>query len=530
MAVREWLWRYAPAEAAATAGALAAATATNGFGGAAATAYASAIGETLAFYVVILFRDLRRSLGPRRQTLTSLIVEFGPAEIADTIAVRPLAMYLGPLLIGHLAAGVLAGKIAADVVFYGLAIVGYELGKATTARGRDPFTAAALDRLRYRTPYLLMDLGRVAAAYRAFQAALPVDAIHYAVKCNPDHRVLAALDAQGARFEIASFTELARLKAIGVKPADVLFSNPVKPPEHVAKAHRAGCWRFAADGAAELDKLAVHAPGSAVYVRLRAQPAASGVPSEGKFGVDAEAAYGLLCGAAERGLRPYGLAFHVGSQMTVPSAWADMLDLAGVLMEKLAVAGIRLEMLDIGGGFPARYADPVLDASAFGAVIREGLDRLPYRPWVVAEPGRALVAEAGVLVTTVIGSAERGGRDWVHLDVGAFNGLMEALETGNTLAYPLTGSRRLANGRAQLTGPSCDSQDTIMYNAPLSAGLACGDRVYVGSAGAYTTAYASPFNGFDVPKVRCVPGNQPEPIRLLRAAPRTRRRHHAAEL
>ena len=149
-----------------------------------------------------------------------------------------------------------------------------------------------------------------------------------------------------------------------------------------------------------------------------------------------------------------------------------MLDLAGVLMEKLAVAGIRLEMLDIGGGFPARYADPVPDASDFGAVIREGLDRLPYRPWVVAEPGRALVAEAGVLVTTVIGTAERGGRDWVHLDVGAFNGLMEALETGNTLAYPLTDSRRSANGRAQLTGPSCDSQDTIMYDAPLSAGLA----------------------------------------------------------
>ena len=190
MAVREWLWRYAPAEVAATAGALAAATATNAFGVAAATAYASAIGETLAFYVVILFRDFRRSLGPHRQTLTSLIVEFGPAEIADTFAVRPLAMYLGPLLIGHLAAGVLAGKIAADVVFYVLAIVGYELRKATTARRRDPFAAAALDSLRYRTPYLLMDLDRVAAAYRALLTALPVDAIHYAVKCNPDRRVL----------------------------------------------------------------------------------------------------------------------------------------------------------------------------------------------------------------------------------------------------------------------------------------------------------------------------------------------------
>jgi hypothetical protein len=136
MAVRQWLWRYAPAEVAGTVGALAAATGANAFGVAAATAYAGAIGEGLAFYAVILFRELRRSIGPRRQTLARLMVEFGPAEIADTIAVRPLAMYLGPLLIGHFAAGVLAGKIAADVVFYGLAIVGYELGKTDTALRR----------------------------------------------------------------------------------------------------------------------------------------------------------------------------------------------------------------------------------------------------------------------------------------------------------------------------------------------------------------------------------------------------------
>ncbi|MET0414781.1 MAG: hypothetical protein ABW022_02015, partial [Actinoplanes sp.] len=152
MAVREWLWRYGPAEAAATVGALAAASATGALGMPAATAFAGALGETLAFYAVILFRDLRRSGTPRRQMLTGLLVEFGPAEIADTFAVRPLAMYLGPLLIGHLAAGILAGKLAADVVFYALAIAGYELFKAATARRDDPFAPDALDQLRHRTP------------------------------------------------------------------------------------------------------------------------------------------------------------------------------------------------------------------------------------------------------------------------------------------------------------------------------------------------------------------------------------------
>ncbi|HEY6595249.1 MAG TPA: type III PLP-dependent enzyme, partial [Asanoa sp.] len=250
------------------------------------------------------------------------------------------------------------------------------------------------------------------------------------------------------------------------------------------------------------------APGTAVYVRLRALvPAGSTVPSEGKFGVGPGDAYDLLLAATELGLRPYGVTFHVGSQMTRPEAWAAAIDEVGALSTRLAVAGIRLEMLYIGGGFPARYADPVPELSAYGRVIGAALDRLPYRPVVAAEPGRALVAEAGVLVAGVIGTARRGTRDWVHVDVGAFNGMMEALETGNTLAYPVSDSRRSPLTRCQLTGPSCDSQDTILFDTALSRDLACRDRVYIGSAGAYTTAYAARFNGFDVPAVRCVGGS-----------------------
>lgn len=132
--MREWLWRYGPAEVSGTVGALVAAGVTGVFAGAAATAYAGAIGETLAFYAVVLVRDLRAHTGPRRRVLAGLAVEFGPAELADTLVVRPLAMYLGPLFVGHLAAGVLAGKLAADVVFYALAILGYELRKAAAAR------------------------------------------------------------------------------------------------------------------------------------------------------------------------------------------------------------------------------------------------------------------------------------------------------------------------------------------------------------------------------------------------------------
>ncbi len=89
--------------------------------------------------------------------------------------------------------------------------------------------------------------------------------------------------------------------------------------------------------------------------------------------------------------------------------------------------------------------------------------------------------------------------------MGAFNGLMESLETANTLAYPVTDSRRAPRRPCHLTGPSCDSQDTILFDAALSADITGGDRVYIVSTGAYTTAYAAPFNGFDVPAVHCVP-------------------------
>jgi len=367
----------------------------------------------------------------------------------------------------------------------------------------DPLAADRLAGLPGPTPFLVLDLERVAEAYRGFGAALPGVDVHYAMKCNPDVRVLERLHALGGRFEIASVAELRALVEVGVDPADVLYSHPVKPAAHVAEAWRAGVWRFAVAGTRELAKIAAHAPGAAVYARLGTALGGNTVPSEGKFGVSAARAAGLLRAARGAGLRAYGLAFHVGSQMLEPAAWDAALRLAGTVLRELAADGIRLELLDLGGGFPARYSSDVPPLTAYGDTIAAGLGRhLPYVPATLAvEPGRALVAEAGTMVATVIGTAERHGRRWVHLDVGAFNGFMEALETGNQLRFPVSDSRGSARLEpAHLTGPTCDSQDTIMFDVPLSADLAADDRVFLGTAGAYTTSYASDFNGFPVPR------------------------------
>ena len=188
------------------------------------------------------------------------------------------------------------------------------------------------------------------------------------------------------------------------------------------------------------------------------------------------------CSPPGLGLRPYGVTFHVGSQMLDPAAWDARCGRPAQVMRELAADGIRLEMLDLGGGFPARYADADRRRSTEYRARRSGRHAATCptgRSTLAVEPGRALVAEAGVMVATVIGIAERRGRRWVHLDVGAFNGFMEALETGNRLRFPVTDSRAVARRarRAHLTGPTCDSQDTIMFDVPLSVDLAVDDRV-----------------------------------------------------
>lgn len=355
------------------------------------------------------------------------------------------------------------------------------------------------------TPYLQIDLARIEAAYESFKQAMPNVRVHYAMKCNPHKDILARLHALGCSFEIASYNELTMLTAIGVKPQDVIFSNPVKVPRDIKQAYGAGLHRFSFDSKTELEKIASHAPGADVFVRIKTVAADSDVPSEGKFGIAADMALGLMLHARELGLRPYGIGFHVGSQMLRPDAWQEPIKQSGALMRELQKHNITIQMLDMGGGFPAHHGITTPTAHDFAAIINEATKtHLPYPVDLIIEPGRALVGDAGTMVTTVIGLADRPDGRWVHVDVGAFNGMMEALESQNQLLFPVTDSKNSTKKmRCNLTGPSCDSQDTILFGTELSHNLAVGDTVFIHTAGAYTTSYASRFNGFDIPEVYC---------------------------
>ena len=356
------------------------------------------------------------------------------------------------------------------------------------------------------TPFLTCDLEVLEASYRRLQRHLPAFAIHYAVKCNPAAPVLQALADQGCQFEVASVAELSSVEATGTSASSVLFSNPVKAPAAVAGAARQGLTRFAVDSEAEVRKVAAEAPGASVYVRLAVDDSSSLFPLSRKFGVGLGESERLLVLARSLGLSPYGVTFHVGSQCTDPEAWPRAIRRCGVLLDRLTRHGIELQMLDIGGGFPARYTEEVPSIARIAAGIRDAVDELPYAPaLLVAEPGRYLAAACGVMVASVIGLAERDDGPWAYLDIGGYNGLMEAVQTGGRWAFPLWTSRSHDATAAQLpytvTGPSCDASDTMFYDAWLPADLEVGDHVYIGMTGAYSLSYASSFNGFPPPSL-----------------------------
>jgi ornithine decarboxylase len=365
-----------------------------------------------------------------------------------------------------------------------------------------PRVLAAVD---LPTPFIVGDLAMFRDRFCDFRRALPDVHPFFAVKCNSTPQVLAAAQQTGASFEVASLGELRLLQEVGVDPRHVLYSNTVKPPAHIASAARSGLWRFAFDSDGELRKIAREAPGSAVFVRVRVDDSHSIFPLSRKFGAETSDARGLMQRARGLGLRPYGITFHVGSQSTTTNAWVQAIAGVGRLMRELLSDGIRIEMLDIGGGFPAHYGDPVPAIDEIGIVVNRALSELlPYVPALVAaEPGRHLVAETAVLVSTVLGREVRAGEDWLYLDVGAYNGLMETQQTLGQWRYPLWSSRSdhatCETSPFTVTGPTCDSNDTMFYGVPLPSTMSEGDRLYIASAGAYTLSYASSFNGFPPP-------------------------------
>jgi ornithine decarboxylase len=353
---------------------------------------------------------------------------------------------------------------------------------------------------RHPTPFLVVDLDEVADRYRQLTEAFPGVEIHYAVKANPGQPILDLLVRLGARFEIASIGELHACLDAGAPSDSLSFGNSVKPAAHIAEAYELGVRRFVFDAPEELDKLVALAPGSLVVARLRCDGRGSDWALGGKFGCPPEMAEALLVRAAAATMRA-GVSFHVGSQQRDPEAWTPLLEQVADLRRRLLGRGIELELVNLGGGLPGRHLDPTPPLASYAAAIGKAVTTNlgPQLPALVLEPGRFLVADAGVLQTEVLLVTHRDSQRWVFLDAGLYGGLAETM--GEAVRYRVRSDRDGPLGPVVVAGPTCDSTDVLYQNTLclLPMKLRPGDRVDVLAAGAYTTAYASRFNGFPPP-------------------------------
>jgi ornithine decarboxylase len=352
---------------------------------------------------------------------------------------------------------------------------------------------------KYARPFLILDTAIVRDKLRRFRAALPRVRPHYAVKANPDRRVLKALLQEGAGFEIASTAELDLLLALGVPAAEVLYSNPMRSREAIAYAAAKGVEWFVVDSADELRRVRETRADAKLYLRIATPNIGSDWPLSGKFGAGAAETREIIATAAKIGADLAGVTFHVGSQCRNPENWRVGIEKSRAVFDAMAKAGLRPRLLDVGGGFPVRHVKPIPSIEVIGEVVNEALKAFPEDVQIASEPGRYLVSDAGYFVCRVLGTATRGGKRWMHWDAGLFGGVIETTEG---LKYKIRTERSGPDIPWHVGGPTCDSVDVILRDEPLPSDLQEGDFIYIRNAGAYTTAYASQFNGFPLPEVR----------------------------
>jgi ornithine decarboxylase len=353
---------------------------------------------------------------------------------------------------------------------------------------------ALVARLRPEAPLHCLRPATIEGAARAFLAAFPGETL-YAVKCNPEPAVLRALWRGGVRrFDCASEAEVRLVRSL-FPDASIHFMHPVKARGAIREAlDRQGVRDFVLDSAEELAKILAETGGGAgigLVVRLALPKGGAMYDLSGKFGAAPAEAVALL-----RAARPHaaklGVSFHVGSQCLEPGAYARAIALAAQVIRE---AGVTVDLLDVGGGFPVAYPDIVppplgaFMAAIRAAVLAEGLSGLEL--W--AEPGRALVAGG----TSVVLQVQHRRGDALFVNDGVYGALSDAGVPG--FRFPV---RLLRDSAAPVVpfaffGPTCDSADHMKGPFLLPADVGEGDWIEVGQLGAYGAALRTAFNGFD---------------------------------
>jgi ornithine decarboxylase len=360
-----------------------------------------------------------------------------------------------------------------------------------------------INKNEFERPTLVVDVDQVEENYTRLKAGMPGAHIHYAVKANPHPKILKRLVKLGCRFDAASIGEIDMCLKAGALPEHISFGNTVKRWQDVVAAHKKGITLFSVDAEEEIEKVAKHAPGSKVFIRILIRSTEAEWPLSRKFGCSSSMVIPLMHVAKQYGVEPVGVSFHVGSQTRHPHMWYDILDFVSGIWNNAKEEGFNLTLLNIGGGFPAYYGVDITEPEEYGSTIIDAVkERFGDVEYIMAEPGRGLVGNAGAIAAEVLLVSRKHDDDpvrWVYLNIGKFHGLAETEQ--EAIKYQFLTPDTDANDTAPciLAGPTCDSADVLYEKnkVELPTDLTSGDKFIILNCGAYTTTYSSvAFNGF----------------------------------
>ncbi|MCJ0877221.1 diaminopimelate decarboxylase [Pseudomonas sp. JI-2] len=356
---------------------------------------------------------------------------------------------------------------------------------------------------RFGTPTYVYSRAHIEAQYRAYSDALEgmPHLVCFAVKANSNLGVLNVLARLGAGFDIVSRGELERVLAAGGEPGRIVFSGVGKTRDDMRRALEVGVYCFNVESTDELERLQQVAAelGMKAPVSLRVNPdvdagthpyISTGL-KENKFGIDIDNAEAVYARAAELpNLEVVGVDCHIGSQLTSLPPFLDALDRLLALIDRLATRGIQIRHLDLGGGLGVRYRDeqPPL-AGDYIQAVRQRIEGRGLA--LVFEPGRSIVANAGLLLTRVEYLKHTAHKDFAIVDAAMNDLIRPALYQAwmNVIAVqPHEGDTR----RYDIVGPICETGDFLAKDRELA--LAEGDLLAVCSAGAYGFVMSSNYN------------------------------------
>jgi diaminopimelate decarboxylase len=369
----------------------------------------------------------------------------------------------------------------------------------------------------YGTPCYVYSRATLERHWHAFNDAFP-DHPHlvcYAVKANSNLAVLNVLAQLGSGFDIVSVGELERVIKAGGNPNKIVFSGVGKGSDEIKRALERGIRCFNIESEPELERLSQIATGMGVEapialrvnpdVDARTHPYISTGLKENKFGIPIDEAARLYLKATQLpGLKVSGIDCHIGSQLTELAPFLDALDRLLALVDELASMGIEIDHLDMGGGLGVPYQEENPPSPAeYAQALSTRLRGKPFE--IFMEPGRAIAANAGILLTRVEYLKPTETRDFAIVDAAMNDLIRPALYQSWQEIVPVDNNRQGRDGQYDIVGPVCETGDFLGKERQLD--LTPGDLLAVRSAGAYGFVMASNYNSRPRPAEVMVDGS-----------------------